>query len=95
MDDHKAEKATGNGNGADHNGRSTGFMGIDEIVGPGKLFPIARSTWWKWVKDGVAPHPIKIEGRTLWVRAEVLEFIGMRMKHSRSTGLVNTMITPT
>jgi prophage regulatory protein len=41
-----------------------------------ELIPIARSTWWAWVKSGKAPAPVKVSaGVTCWRRSEVLEMI--------------------
>jgi prophage regulatory protein len=30
----------------------TGFLRLASIVGPGKLIPVSKSTWWEGVKSG-------------------------------------------
>ena len=38
--------------------------------------PVGRSTWWKWIKDGHAPRPVKIGPRTTaWRESDVAAFI--------------------
>jgi len=34
-----------------------------------------RSTWWRWVNDGIAPQPIRIGGSTFWKAHEVRFFL--------------------
>jgi len=35
--------------------------------------PVHRSTWWRWIKEGIAPAPIKIgQSVTVW-RASDME----------------------
>ena len=43
----------------------TAFVRITQIVGP--LVPISHATWWRYVKAGNAPQPVKISpGVTAW-----------------------------
>lgn len=43
----------------------TAFVRVTQIVGP--LVPCSRSTWWRYVKTGKAPQPIKLgAGVTVW-----------------------------
>lgn len=43
----------------------TAFVRVTQIVGP--LVPCSHSTWWRYVKAGNAPQPIKISpGVTAW-----------------------------
>lgn len=38
--------------------------------------PVARSTWWLWVRQKKAPAPIKLSEKiTCWRRSEVLAFL--------------------
>jgi predicted DNA-binding transcriptional regulator AlpA len=38
--------------------------------------PVGRSTWWKWVKNGHAPSPVKIGPRTTaWRESDLNAFI--------------------
>jgi hypothetical protein len=62
---------------------TTGFVGIREIVGQGRPFPVSKSTWWKWVKDGLAPAPVHIGGRTFWVAEEIIAFIETKKNEAR------------
>lgn len=37
------------------------------------LIPVSAATWWRWVKEGRAPQPIKLgKGVTCWKLSEVL-----------------------
>lgn len=41
------------------------FVRIPQIVGP--LVPVSRATWWRYVKAGHAPPPVKLSaGVTAW-----------------------------
>ena len=61
----------------------SGFVRLPQIVGNPKakppvppLIPVGRSTWWKWVRDGKAPAPIKLGPRTTaWRAEEILAFV--------------------
>ena len=44
-----------------------GFMRLPEII---KIFPVGRSSWWKGVKDGKYPQPVKLGPNTTAWRAE-------------------------
>lgn len=45
----------------------TGFLRVWEIVRPHGPIPVATSTWWKKVKEGAFPQPIKLGERiTVW-----------------------------
>lgn len=62
---------------------TSGFVRLPQIVGDPQakppippLIPVGRSTWWRWVRDGKAPPPIKLGPRTTAWRAEdVLAFV--------------------
>jgi len=59
---------------------AAGYLRLWQIVGdPGDpeakppvpptppIFPVSRSTWWLWVKQGKAPRPVKLSERvTAW-----------------------------
>lgn len=45
----------------------TGFVRIPQIL---EVIPIGESTWWKWVKSGKAPAPVKLGPRTTARTAE-------------------------
>ena len=47
---------------------------ITRIVGP--LVPISRSTWWRYVKSGKAPLPVKLGvGVTAWRVGELRSWL--------------------
>lgn len=50
-----------------------GLMRIEQVL---KLIPISKSSWWKGVKEGVYPQPIKIkDGVTAWRNSDILQLI--------------------
>jgi len=57
----------------------TGYLRLPQIIGNPKadppippIFPISKSTWWNWVKEGKAPQPIKLGRRvTVWKIADI------------------------
>ena len=57
------------------------LLRIEDIIGDpesGKepLIPVKRSTWWKGVRDGVFPQPLKILPQiTVWKAEDILEYI--------------------
>ena len=64
---------------------SAAFLRIAQIIGdpaakppiPPRI-PIGRSTWWKWVRDGKAPKPVKLSTRTTaWRGADIDELIAI------------------
>jgi len=59
----------------------TGFLRLKDIIGdPEKgvkgLIPVSRTTWWRGVKEGIYPKPVKISSRTTaWRVEDVRELI--------------------
>lgn len=44
-----------------------GYVRLAQIIGPGKPLPISRSSWWRGVKDGVYPQPVRLgPNTTVW-----------------------------
>jgi len=41
-------------------------------------YSISRSTVWRWVKRGTLPEPVRIDGCTRWVIAEIEAFDAAR-----------------
>lgn len=55
----------------------TGFLRLSQIV-PG-IIPVARSTFWKWVAEGIAPRPCRLGPRTTaWRCEDINKFITER-----------------
>lgn len=46
---------------------STGFVRLPQIL---NAIPVSRSTWWRWVKEGKTPQPIKLGEKTTAWKAE-------------------------
>lgn len=56
-----------------------GFLTLRQILGtreaPGPL-PVSPATWWRGVRSGRFPKPVKIGGRTIWAIADIDELLG-------------------
>lgn len=51
-------------------------LGTLRAKGCAKLFGVCEVTWWRWVRDGLAPKSIKIGPRvTVWRVSEVLAML--------------------
>ncbi len=37
--------------------------------------PVSQATWWRWIKDGRAPQPVKIGGITMWRSKDIRTFL--------------------
>lgn len=44
----------------------------------------ARSTYWRWVSDGIMPQPIKIGGLSRWYQTEIEGAIAAAAEKSRA-----------
>ncbi|RWQ70764.1 MAG: helix-turn-helix domain-containing protein [Mesorhizobium sp.] len=40
-----------------------------------KLFPVSDMTFWRWIKAGEFPKPIKIAGRNYWPSEEIAAWL--------------------
>jgi prophage regulatory protein len=47
-----------------------GFLRISHIVGSDGLLPMSKSTWWKGVKEGRYPQPVKLSANVTAWRAD-------------------------
>lgn len=48
------------------------LLRLKEILAPGGPLPISPSTWWKGVKDGRYPAPVKLgPGITVWRYSDI------------------------
>jgi len=50
---------------------NTGFLRLKQIIGNRKddppipaIIPVSNSAWWKGVKEGIYPSPVKLSART-------------------------------
>lgn len=44
------------------------------------MVPVGRSTWWRWVAEGIAPRGIKLGPRTtVWRTSDIRQLIERRM----------------
>ena len=53
----------------------TGFVRLAQILGDSNrdippLIPVSKTTWWKGVREGRFPKPVRLSGRTTAWRAE-------------------------
>ncbi|MBN2034829.1 MAG: AlpA family phage regulatory protein [Deltaproteobacteria bacterium] len=45
------------------------FLRLPQVL---EIFPISKSTWWKGIKEGRFPRPIKLTERTsVWSRSDI------------------------
>ena len=52
------------------------LLRIKEIIGPGGLIPVSKSTFWAGVKTGKFPKPVKVTpGVTAWRQSDLDAFI--------------------
>jgi len=60
---------------------AAGFLRLKQIVGSPKhglmpLIPVSKATWWRGVKSGLYPQPIKLSPRvTVWRSEDILKLI--------------------
>jgi len=56
-----------------HTKRTEAFLRLPQVL---ELFPVSRSTWWRGVKDGIFPQPVKLTPRTTaWRLEDIQELI--------------------
>jgi hypothetical protein len=46
----------------------------DKGTGKAPIIPVSKATWWAWVKKGLAPEPIRMNGRTFWKDTDVFAY---------------------
>lgn len=58
------------------------LLRLRQIIGGGKnhqdkpLIPVARSTWFKWVKAGIAPPAVRLGPRAVaWRQSDITAFM--------------------
>lgn len=52
---------------------ATGFLRLKDVQ---RYIPVSTSTWWKGVREGVYPQPVKLSPRTTaWRVEEIRELI--------------------
>lgn len=52
------------------------FGRVNDFVGKGKLIPVSRSTWYSWVKSGLAPKPRMLSARiAVYDMDDILHFL--------------------
>lgn len=56
-------------NKQNHNQSQQGYMRLKDIL---TIIPVARSTWWLKVKQGVYPQPVKLSASiTAWKKSDI------------------------
>lgn len=54
----------------------TGFVRVKQIIAPTGRIPVSRSWWWRGVKEGRYPKPIKLSERvTAWRVSDIKSLI--------------------
>jgi prophage regulatory protein len=50
-------------------GKKRGFLRLPQVL---EILPVSKSTWWKGIRDGRFPKPVKLSERTsAWSRADI------------------------
>lgn len=73
----KAPTASKNGPGRRPGGKTAGQAEpalLLNAVGAASLCGVSRSMWWSLHSAGLVPLPIRLRGRTLWRRDELLDW---------------------
>ena len=48
---------------------TTGFLRLPQVL---RIFPVGKSSWWRGIKEGRYPKPVKIAPRTsAWRAADI------------------------
>jgi len=47
----------------------------DSKKGQPALIPVSKSTWWKGVKEGRFPQPVRLSRVTCWRESEILAIV--------------------
>lgn len=58
------------------------YLRLRQIIGtadrPGPV-PVARATWYSWVRQGKAPKPVRLGPRTsVWRESDIADFLNAR-----------------
>ena len=57
---------------------AVGFVRLREIL---TVYPVGASTWWRMVRKGEAPKPVKLgPNTTAWKAAEITAFLEEKAK---------------
>jgi prophage regulatory protein len=50
-------------------GEKRGFLRLSQVI---EIIPISKSSWWKRIREGRFPKPVKLSERTsAWLRADI------------------------
>lgn len=63
-----------------------GFVKLNQIIGspPGTgPIPISKALWYKWIKEGKAPKPIRLGGRAVAWRADEINRLVAKLSTRR------------
>jgi hypothetical protein len=72
---------------------ATGFVCIDQILGPGRPIPLSKSTWYDGIKEGKFPKSVKIGGRTVW-RVKDIDDLIARLEREGGDGHRSRRLPP-
>jgi len=48
--------------------------------------PVSQATWWRWVKDGRAPQPVRMGRITMWRSQDVRAFLDAAPESGKRVG---------
>lgn len=69
-----------------------GFVRLKTVL---QFFPVSKSTWWRGVKDGKFPQPVRLTERTTaWRAAEIHALIRETAKHQGVADLIHGIHNP-
>jgi prophage regulatory protein len=55
-----------------------GFVRLAQIIGPGGPIPVSKTTWWRGVKDGTYPRPVKLSANiTAWKVCDIRRLLSV------------------
>lgn len=53
---------------------TTGYVRQAQLIP--RIIPVSSATWWRWVKSGKAPRPVKLSERvTAWRAEDIRKFL--------------------
>lgn len=69
-----------------------GFVRLKTVL---KFFPVSKSTWWRGVKEGTFPQPVKLTARTTaWRAADIHMLLRETAKHQGVAAFIEAIHNP-
>jgi predicted DNA-binding transcriptional regulator AlpA len=48
------------------------LLRINDVL---EIIPVAKSTWWLWVRENKAPRPLKLGRTTCWRYSDIMAMV--------------------